>query len=212
MTNGIWKIATALVCIAVLTLGVLLGIMPRLAEAEDADESRVAAEATNAQHEATLAFLREENERIDEIQSELDELRAALPEGPEYSTFVTQLGQLATSSGVTFTETTTGGSGALVEADSLGTPAQGSTVIVGIPTSITVLGTYPDIVRFIRAVQEGQRLFQLSTIIVNSSEEAGIAAGSYTAAFTGLIFAFTDAPVAPADPNAVPAEGEDPAP
>lgn len=212
MANGIWKIVTALVCIAVLALGVVLGIMPRLSDAGVANENRLAAEATNAQHEATLAFLKGENERLDEIQLELDELRGALPEGPEYTEFVTQLGELAASNGVTFTETTTGGTGALVEAASLGTPVQGNTVVVGIPATVSVLGDYADIVRFIGALQQGERLFQLSTIIIDSSEDAGVAAGSYTGVITGLIFAFTDAPVAPADPNADPTVDEETAP
>ncbi len=219
MTNGIWKIVTALVCVAVLALGIVLGIMPRLADAGAANENRLAAEATNLQHEATLSFLKQENERIDEISAELKELRKALPEGPEYTKLVTQLGVLAESNGVLLTETTIAGTGALVDSTSLGTPADSSKVVVGIPVSISVLGAYADVVRFIGALQSGERIFQLSTVIVDSSEDAGVEAGSYSTVITGLIFAYTDAAVAPtdpnaapADPNAVPAEEEQPAP
>jgi Tfp pilus assembly protein PilO len=212
MTNGIWKLATALICVAVLALGVVLGIMPRLAEAGLANEQRIAAEGTNLAHEATLVFLKDENERIDEIQEELDLLRGALPDGPEYSAFVKQIAQYAANNNVLLTEASTGGSGSLAEAASLGIPAQGNTVVVGIPISVSVVGAYSDVIAFIGDLQQGARIFQLTTVIVDSNEDAGSVVGEYAASVVGLIFAFTEAPPAPVEPDPAAAEGGTPAP
>jgi Tfp pilus assembly protein PilO len=103
MTNRIWVVATAMVTIAILALGWFLGAAPRLAEAAEATDQRIAATAVNDEQVAAIAALKDEFESIDAIRAELDELRLSLPAEVDLDGFIDQIGAAAAANGVAVT-------------------------------------------------------------------------------------------------------------
>jgi hypothetical protein len=101
--NRLWIIATAMISIAVLALGWFLGISPQLAQANAADAQRASVEAENQVHEVELQSLKKQFTGIQKLRDELEELRIALPNSPELSTFVAEIVDLKNKYGVSVT-------------------------------------------------------------------------------------------------------------
>ncbi len=101
--NRLWMIASVLVMVLVLVLGVLLSIQPQLSSAAAADEQRASVEASNAGQSAVLAKLKTDFEGIDKLKAELAPLSDSVPRGTEMPAFVNQLDALAGASQVTLT-------------------------------------------------------------------------------------------------------------
>jgi hypothetical protein len=100
MMNRYWIIGTVFAVVALAALGWLLGIQPKLQEATAADFSRSQVEAQNQAYEISLADLREQFENIEELRTEVDDLRESIPSDADYAGFVAELNQMASSSGV----------------------------------------------------------------------------------------------------------------
>ena len=109
MTRTRWWTAGAVFVMAVLiSLGWFLGIDPRLAEARSAEDERVGVEALNATYEQKLIQLKQIDENLPALTTQLEELNAALPSDAQVSTLLGQLNALAAESGVELTSITAG--------------------------------------------------------------------------------------------------------
>lgn len=109
MTRTRWWTAGAVFVMAVLiSLGWFLGIDPRLAEARSAEDERVGVEALNATYEQKLVQLKQIDENLPALTTQLEELNAALPSDAQVSTLLGQLNALAAESGVELTSITAG--------------------------------------------------------------------------------------------------------
>ena len=120
----LWALVTAIVVVAVLGMGWLLGVSPLLAAASDADDQREAAEATNVAQAATLVELRAKFENVEEYRIELDALRETIPASSDIEAFYAQMSQTADDVEVTITTLTAG------EPQLYGTGADGAPIVV----------------------------------------------------------------------------------
>ncbi len=96
-----WVLATAAVCVLVLTGSWLLLVSPMLAAAAEKRDGAAVAREQNVLLAAQLDRLRAEHENLAAYQSELGELRLAIPGEAELADLGRQLDRAADASGVT---------------------------------------------------------------------------------------------------------------
>lgn len=156
--NRIISMAFGLLAVGVLAVGWLLGLAPKLAEAARADADRALVESQNALHEARLAELASQYERIDELREELDELAEFIPAEHELEDFLDQLSADAATAGVTLSQVTMG------EPASTGEEPGEGAALLAIPVTVTVIGALPATLDFTHAVQQADRVFVVSSL------------------------------------------------
>ena len=195
MTTTRWWTAGAILVMAVIVAsGWFLGIAPKLAEVQAADDERVGVETLNATYEQTLIKLKKLDGDLPALTQQLDELEAALPPDAQVSTLLGQLNALAAESGVELTSITAGVPerfGAAAEAAALLAPAptpepQESAApaaaapapvapeaapvspapegFVSVPISVEFTGNPGGLLAFIQKVQYGTRLFLVEAL------------------------------------------------
>lgn len=210
----LWIIGIALVAVVIIALGWFAGIGPRLAEARTADKERTAVEATNAAHEQTLLGLRELDEKLPELESELAELRVALPADTAVSTLLGQINQLAVENAVGIESITAGtplefatspadpaAAAAPAEAPAASedgdppaadaaTPAADAVPaangLVSIPVTVSVTGDAEAVKAFIKGVQFGDRLYLVTDLTID------ISGSGSKATLDGLVYVLPD--------------------
>ena len=101
-STRIWSVGAALLITVILALGWLLGISPKLAEAQLADAALLETQAVNAGHELRLAEIKEQFEGLDELKEELDELQTALPSGADLPDLLDELDALGRANQVSY--------------------------------------------------------------------------------------------------------------
>lgn len=221
MNNRIWILATAILSIAVVAIGLVVGISPKFAESASAERARAGVEEQNALYAADLARLKAEFEDIDSIKDELRELQKSLPLEHGEERFIRQVDAAAASTAVLISDYLFDTPVLYASFDDSGAAAEGQAPIaggtlLGIPVSVEVksadlLALYA----FIRPLQEGQRLYMLSSIAV-TSESLGDAGYTYTMVVTGYVYTLADPDVetgeAPTTPAETPAPTETPTP
>lgn len=202
--NRIWTFGAAVVILGIIGLGWLLGISPKLAEADAATEARVLVDQENAAHAATLVVLREQFENLDELEKQLEELQQELPGEADVEGFIEYTVGVAAQAGVvistiTALESAPYGAGSLGEqsaeappADPVDPPAEGeatssappsesgtpeTTGLYSIGMSVAVEGSPEQVMAFSRLLQENKRIF-LATQVTFDSGGAGILGGT----------------------------------
>ena len=224
MTTTRWWTAGAILVMAVIVAsGWFLGISPKLAEVQAADDERVGVETLNATYAQTLVKLKKLDEDLPALTQQLDELEAALPPDAQVSTLLGQLNALAAESGVELTSITAGipeRFGAAAEAAALLVPAptpepkEGDDPaavapeavpvspapenFVSIPISVEFAGNPGGLLAFIQKVQYGTRLFLVDTLDITYDGGGG------KVRIDGFVYVLTDPPVAAETP---PTEG-----
>ncbi len=205
-TNRIWVIATVVGSLAALALGWFLGVSPRVTEITTADAERQNVEGLNAQSEAEIAALQEEYKKLDDYQSQLDVLRVSIPDDSDLTGFIRQISNLAVVSGVTVSTFTPAAELPFTPVGSDGAAtAEASTNFFLVPVSLSVKGSYGSIMSFLSMVQNGDRLFLLSTFTYKNDSIEG--ADLYSAQIDGFIFVLLGpasagiTPSAPAAPD-----------
>lgn len=101
--NRLWIIGAAVLFGAIVVLGWILGISPRLSEASAATMERVAVEQQNEAYELKLAALKKQFENIGDLQAELNELRQSVPVEAALPAFVGQLNAISVANKVELT-------------------------------------------------------------------------------------------------------------
>ncbi|HEV7909311.1 MAG TPA: hypothetical protein VGP03_14285, partial [Pseudonocardiaceae bacterium] len=104
--NRAWVFGAVLMILAVMALGWVLGISPKLDEARIAGEARSAVEAQNEQYELQLTRLTEQFRDIDGLKARLADLRKSVPDGADIPAFIGQLDSIGRQIGVTITTVT----------------------------------------------------------------------------------------------------------
>jgi len=97
--NRIWILGTAIVSLAIVALGLVLGVMPKLAATTAATANLVGVQQQIADNQAQLDELATQFKNIGKIQDQLDELRAGLPADGAYPAFVDELNELSAETG-----------------------------------------------------------------------------------------------------------------
>lgn len=203
--NRIWTFGAAVVILGIIGLGWLLGISPKLAEADAATEARVLVDQENAAHAAALVVLREQFENLDELEEQLGELQKELPGEADVEGFIEYTVGVAAQAGVvistiTGNEPASYGAGSLGEQSAEAPPAepvdppaegaatasappssdagtQGTTGLYSIGISVSVEGSPEQVMAFSRLLQDNKRIF-LATQVTFDSGGAGILGGT----------------------------------
>lgn len=122
--NRIWYFGTALVAVAVLALGWLLGVSPKLDEAAAAESERSAVETQNLAIRADLRRLSAQYDDLSDMRESLTDLRKALPPEAETPSFLAELGDLRTAAPVTLTSVSVGDALPYVPSTAAGSAAE----------------------------------------------------------------------------------------
>jgi hypothetical protein len=183
----IFGLVTAIVIAAILGLGWLLGLSPLLTAAAQAEDERALVEQNNLAQQATLAAMKADFERLDDIEAEIEAFRVAIPNEVDSDVLYDYLSRI--QAGVPNVDAITTGE-AVPYGQIEGVPDSGaadpSQAPVGVaqfdglytvPVTIDfVKGTTADeIIAFAGAMQNGPRIFLVTAITrpVGSDGSAG---------------------------------------
>jgi len=213
MNNKIWLVAAGIVSVGVLLMGWFLGVSPQLDEMNSAAAQKESVIAQNAAIQASIDTLRQESEQIDELKQELTDMQIALPPGDELSTFLGQLHDLEDLSGVVLTSFSASdgeafqpienGTGSIVSP--LVTPEN----LIVITIDLKVEGTRAQVLDFVSALQQGERLFLVNSLTVQSS---GVVDSIYNGNLTGFVYVLVDPSAPPPAPTPVGSLDSSPSP
>lgn len=189
--NRIFAMATALVIAAVLGLGWLLGVSPLLAAADQADQERITVEQTNLAQQTTLAAMKAEFDRLDEIEDQLQALRVAIPNEVDSDTIYAYLAGIQNGTAA-FVESITTGEAApygQTSETSQAPPGEGEAPsgvaqfegLYTVPVTITFVKgvSVAEIIAFAGAMQNGPRIFLVTAITRPASSDGS--SGTITA-------------------------------
>lgn len=180
----VWIAGAVVVILTIAGLGWTLGVSPMLAEADAAAQTRSTVETQNTVLAAANEVLREQFENIDELETELAELRTQLPEGPEVESFIDYINEEAIKGGVIVSTievvepSTYGADGeeGAPPAEPTTPPAEGETpapaaagqaaaatqigaMLYSVGITVTVQGSEEQVMAFARGLQDSDRLF-----------------------------------------------------
>jgi len=207
--NRLWFAGTAIVTVAVIGLGLVLGILPKLAEVGIAQLDTATVVADNQARQLEVAKFKAQYAKLAEIQAALDDLQVAMPDTPEFSDVIRQVNRLTAQAGVMFYAITT--SKAVSAVTSISAPSapvanapekttgsapaaltpgeQGG--ITGafnaIPMTVTVRGSYQQVTDFVGLLEHSDRIFLVLHIAYKVPE-----GGGYEAAVSGAMFTLSD--------------------
>lgn len=201
--NRLWIIGAALAMVVVLVLGWVVGISPKLAEAAQAGIEQAGVDALNAKEEAVLVVLREQVANLDQLEEDLDELRAQIPGEALIEDFIDFAKASADASGVVITSVMSAQTDAAPAppASAPGAPAApaadpaaptGPELFV-VPVTVVVEGEPAAVLAFSRLLQEGERIFLAGRVDI-----ASILAGAPGGTVTGYVFVLRGVEVAEA--------------
>jgi Tfp pilus assembly protein PilO len=179
--NRIWLLGTVIVVAAIVALGWLLGISPKLAELSASEREVAAAEAVNQDEYNKLLELKKEFENIDEVRDELEELQVSIPDTDGLSDFIRQINTLAAESGIAVKTINTESAVEFdlpenaVVLDKDGKPVPAPPLpknFARIPITIEVEGSPEGVFRFVQGLQSGERLFLATKFGLVAKEDA----------------------------------------
>lgn len=215
-STRIWTFATVIVIIIVLALGWFLGISPKLADAARFDADRSGVVAQNDVARATLAALQADFDRIDELRTELEGLRAEFPTEAAYDYAVEELLTEMLSAGLglenvainepaptTAAVLEDGVEPAAPEVDGDGILPTGT--LLRISVSVTVSGELPRILSYIQTLQESARF-----AIVSTGSYTQLADGSGDMTFSMIIYAVSGEDLLAVEPEPEPEPAPEP--
>lgn len=197
----LWIPVAAVVSALIVLLGFLLGVSPQLIAMSNANEQREAVEADNAAHEARLAQLKADFERLDEHRAELEELQKELPPGDELRTFLGQLDRLEAASGVTLVRfSASEGQPYAPAPEALVThPSVTGENLIVLTVELEVTGTRPQVIEFVDRVQRNDRIYLINRLKITEEEEGG---AKYSGTLTGYLYVLVDPSAPPPSPTA----------
>lgn len=220
--NRIWAFGAVAGMLVVLIVGWFLGVSPKLAEADAANSQRTGVEQQNTLFESQLVELRDQNERLSELEDSLADLQVSIPASPQVDSFIDDIYAAATASGLLLTSVTVSepgewGSEAELDAPNPDTAAE----VVPLPepppgtytvaVSVEAKGTVAQFLVFTDLVQTGKRLMLAPNMVYVGETAIGV--------LSGFIFVIPEtipesAGVQPPDQpaEATPAPTETPAP
>ena len=176
MKNKFWVIISAILIVVILLAGWIFAIGPQYSLVSRTNSKRAAIEATNATTQARIIRLRSDYLGIEGLKSDLAVLKTSVPPTSSIPAFVTELNSIANLNGVTVKSLSV--SDARQYAPAPATPAGSSgkapspattnalitsSNFVLVPIQFAISGDYAKVLNFVHDVQNGTRLFLVST-------------------------------------------------
>lgn len=206
--NRLWVLGTVAVIAIIVVIGWLLGISPRLAEADAAAREQQSVDTINAAQAAEIATLKEQQADLDDLRDDLDELRSAIPDAVLADDFIDQVAAAAATSGVSVTRIqfeSPGPWGAAAAPEGAPTPTSepgadsppvptAADGVYTVAVTLEVVGFSVQVGHFSQLLQEGDRLFLLPSLSYEVEKLTGT--------LNGYLFVIRD-------PSASPPEAED---
>ena len=160
----------------ILAVGWFFGIGPQLSTVASTNTKRSEIERQNLSNEAQLTRLKREYENMAPLQAQLAELKTSVPGVAGIPNFVSELNALASANQVTVKSIAVSDARPYVPAPAPAAGSSGSAPsaaitnakittsnFVLIPVQFSISGDYSKVLDFVRDVQNGQRLFLIST-------------------------------------------------
>ncbi|MCS5512008.1 hypothetical protein NY537_04515 [Curtobacterium flaccumfaciens pv. betae] len=221
MTRNRLNMLLAVVAMVVVALaGFFLGVQPHLAQAASDRTDQVTVDATNRTTAAELARLKERAESLPKLKAELAALTASVPSSASMSSFYGAVDSVAAKAGVKVSAITTSdavaytapaaATGAAAEATDGATaepttgaadgatapltdPAISAANFSAIPVSVSVDGSFDQALSFVGGMQDGARLFLVTTVSSSVSQDSTdpAAAAATTWTFGGYVYVLT---------------------
>ncbi len=222
MTRNRLNMLLAVVAMVVVALaGFFLGVQPHLAQAASDRTDQVTVDATNRTTAAELARLKERAESLPKLKAELAALTASVPSSASMSSFYGAVDSVAAKAGVKVSAITTSDAvaytapaavtdaaaeatdgataepttGATDEATApLTDPAISAANFSAIPVSVSVDGSFDQALSFVGGMQDGARLFLVTTVsssVSQDSTDPAAAAATTTWTFGGYVYVLT---------------------
>ena len=220
MSNRLWVLGAVLASIAIIVLGWIVGISPKLAEADAAAVSRLNVEAQNTATEAATGLLKQQFAGITKVKADLKKLQVIIPEDMALEPFFDEIVAAAAANGVVLTNISAqegaiyGGSvdpnaassstavqpeaGAAAtdpNAPAAGLAASLSGRFFTIGVTVKAQGSADQLYALTQTLQEGARLFLVTD--VQFTVESG-SPGATISGFVYVVRASAPAPVEPA--------------
>jgi Tfp pilus assembly protein PilO len=221
MTRNRLNMLLAVVAMVMVALaGFFLGVQPHLAQAASDRTDQVTVDATNRTTAAELARLKERAESLPKLKAELAALTASVPSSASMSSFYGAVDSVAAKAGVKVSAITTSDAvaytapaaatdaaaeatdGATAEATTgaadgatapLTDPAISAANFSAIPVSVSVDGSFDQALSFVGGMQDGARLFLVTTVSSSVSQDSTdpAAAAATTWTFGGYVYVLT---------------------
>jgi TolA-binding protein len=115
MSKSLINLLGALVCVVLLILGVVLLVVPQLSQAQDVQAQTQTVDQTNDIYQVQVDALREAEQRFDEIQASVADLRTEIPATNRLDDVFELIAEAATTANSTVVSITAGGASAYVE-------------------------------------------------------------------------------------------------
>jgi len=182
--NRIFGLVTVVIVAAVLVLGWILGVSPLLAPAAAADEQRAVVEQTNRAETAKLTQMREQYDRLDEIELDLAKLRISMPAESDTDFTYRLLSLFQSATGATVNSIQVGEAlpyGAATGSEVAVEPSEPETAtpdrLYTIPVTITFdkIPAY-QVMNFVSSMQNGPRLFLVTSVSGDGEDSSTITA------------------------------------
>jgi Tfp pilus assembly protein PilO len=216
--DRLWIVGGVLVLGIAILVGWSLGIAPQLRLAHDTRIERIAVEEQNVGFEERLATLEEQFGGLGELESELAELREAVPGAGELPDFVRQVTDIAAENDVSVTSITLSDAQPFItpevaagtdpavapatDAAALEAPATDAAAVpavaaltpeqfLAVPVTVTVEGGYDAALGFIEGLQFGDRVITVTNLSTQplAAEDDG---GLVTSTISGLVYVLLD--------------------
>jgi hypothetical protein len=187
MTKQTINLIGGVVVGAIVVLGLLFGVLPRLSAARTADTDRDSAAMQNRNQQMLNAGLAAQMATLPTLQAEVAALKQEIPSGPHLEQLIKVVGGLP--AGATL-RSITPGTGVGTAASSAPAPqATGAGDFISVPvTMVFDVRQLADSAAVLDTLRAGPRLFAVDTVGVAASGDAGKKAG-YTLTVTGRAFA-----------------------
>lgn len=172
-SNRLWAIGTVIIVAAVVGLGWILGISPKLAEAAQTSTAADQVDAENLSLQQQIIALKAAYENIDIVREELDGLEESMPPTDDLPDFIREINTLANKNGVTIDAITLGAYDVFVSSSASAIPevaaaeASMGESLVKLKMTLKFTGSDTAIVAFNEDLQTGDgRLFLVTNFVV----------------------------------------------
>lgn len=138
-------------------------VMPQYDSIKIFRETVAAREALFAERSAIISRIQELERQAEARQADIDRLTTFMPQGKQMDEIVSSLEKVAANSGMQLTVITTSEAGTATAEDQ-------KRVFV----SVDLTGTYPNLINFLKSLEQSLRLYDVSEIVVSPATAAGL--------------------------------------